>query len=203
MNIENCKKLGIIDINVYKELENKYKEAFEKYLLSKVNLAKYQEEMEKSDLDFGLLKNKPLLKSMLKEYLNLGYFFVLNNFHIEKLSTEQIEILKNGTMEDIVKLVETTYKGVIKNNYLDGKYVEEPYEINYIISTSDIGYAPNNALVFAIYYGSNTKKHGGIDGYLNNYKEKRNFLELMCDRIKDEVKKELDLTCKIIYEKRS
>ena len=203
MNDKNIKKLGINDYKTYKELQNLYKEAFEKMLMNKINLKEYQDKISNSSLGFGKVNNKPILKSGLNEYFDLNSFYLLNNFRIEKLSKESLNYLKSNDINGRIKLVEQTYKEVLKDNYLHGKYIEEPYQINYLFSSSNLGYALNNELFIAIYYGLNTEEYGSIDAYLENYNEKRGLLEFISSEIKDKIKRELGLSCKIIYEKLS
>ena len=65
MNTELCKKLQIDDEVIYKQLENNYKEAFEKYILSVIDIGKYDLEIANSNLDFGKSSNKQILYSKL------------------------------------------------------------------------------------------------------------------------------------------
>ena len=201
MNIERCNELGILDEKTYIELENIYKKVFEEYLLSKVNLLNYYSLIKNSELGFGLLNHKVKLKSRLDEYLELNYFFVLNNFRIEKLSQLDIQILKSNNDIEKNNLIQRSYKEIIKDNYKNGLYVDKPYLINYLDSTSDYGYAFNNELVIAIYYGKNINKYGSKKAYLDNYKSKREFLDNISENIKEDIKRELGLSSKIIYEK--
>ena len=93
MNVERCIELEIDDINLYKELENKYKKYFEKNLMSKVDLSKYDYELITSSLDFGNINKSIKLFSNLNEYFNLNHIYLLNNFFVEKLTKDELDIL--------------------------------------------------------------------------------------------------------------
>lgn len=84
MNEKINKKLAInkgliLDNNfdLYIKLENLYKNLFEKYLNTKINLNIYDEKLKNSDLDFGLPSpTKKQLTSGLNEYLDLKYIYI-------------------------------------------------------------------------------------------------------------------------------
>ena len=200
MNTEMCKKLQIDDVETYKELENRYKEIFEKFILSEVNLSKYDDEITNSDLDFGNCTNKQKLYSQLNEYLNLNHIYILNNFFIEKLSIEALNVLKNGSYEEALNIIKLTYKEVIKNNFYKNRYVDKIYKISYGMYPTPYNMADNNELVFMIYYGLNTKKYNKEE-YLKNYREKKNKLAEISNKIVEEVSNKLEIPVKVMYRK--
>lgn len=183
----------------YKDLENIYKNYFEKYLASKTNIIKYDESMKNSELDFGLLNRKVNLKSNLDEYLNLNYFYILNIFYVEKLTNEQQLILSSNNEEQIIQLVINTYKDIIK--YTREDHPNERYKVNYTFNSSEESYSYNDELVIAIYYGSNTIDLVTKEKYLDNYHKKEEFLNEISNDLSSEIKNNLDLDCKIIYQK--
>ncbi len=198
MNKENCKLLGIEEKKVYFELSNEYKKVFENYLLLKVDLLKYDNDIKNSKIGIGDLDKNIKLKSSLNEFLNLNHIFILNEFHIEKLNKDQIDILKGNDENEKKSLVINTFKEVIRNNYLNGKYENKTYKINYINSTGKAGIFDNDSLVIAIYYGKNKYKYGSKELYLKNYRERIDFLKELSFKIKRDVNVELDLKCDVI-----
>ena len=198
MNKENCKLLGIEEKKVYFELSNEYKKVFENYLLLKVDLLKYDNDIKNSKIGIGDLDKNIKLKSSLNEFLNLNHIFILNEFHIEKLNKDQIDILKGNDENEKKSLVINTFKEVIRNNYLNGKYENKTYKINYINSTGNAGIFDNDSLVIAIYYGKNKYKYGSKELYLKNYRERIDFLKELSFKIKRDVNVELDLKCDVI-----
>ena len=201
MNVERALSLGIDNYDEYIKLQNYYKKEFEEFLISKINLKNYNGKIESSELGFGKVEKEIRLKSNLKEFLNLNHFYILNNFRIEKLSKEQISILKNGSNSDRQQLIIDTYKEVIKNNFLNGRYTDKKYKINYLSSTSRKGYFDNDSLVIAIYYGNNKYKYDNKEKYLKNYIEKREYLNNIGNEIKLQVLNELNMKCDIIVSK--
>ena len=187
MNIEKSIEIGINNYEEYKKLENEYKKFFEYYLLSKVDLSKYNEEIKNSKLGFGDITSKVNLKSNLYEYMKLNHIFVLNEFYIEKLDSNGIQILKNGKEEDKENLIIKTYKEIIKSNYNRGKYSSEIYKINYLLYDSNKGYFDNDSLVLAIYYGRNKEKYNSKEKYINNYLKKKEFMDKLINKLKKEI----------------
>ena len=201
MNVERCIELEIDDINLYKELENKYKKYFEKYLMNIVDLSKYDYELITSSLDFGNINKSIKLFSNLNEYFNLNHIYLLNNFFVEKLTKAELDILKSDNEKELLKLVENTYKELIKNNYNNGKYSENVYKICYGVYPTPENLIDNNSLVLIIYYGKNNRKYGK-KGYIDNYKKKRELLKEISIKIENEISKNLDIPVKVLFEKR-
>lgn len=201
MNKDKCLELGINSEELYKQYENKYKEVFEKYILTKINLYGYDNIIRTSQFGFGDVGEKILLKSKLNEYWKLNHFYILNNFYIEKLNKDELDILINGTEEEIISMIEKTYKEIILANYLKGEYTDLKYKLNYTNRTDENAYSYNDELVIAIYYGQNKYKYGTKEKYLINYENQKNFLEDISNQLKQEFKNKLDLNVKIINEK--
>ena len=181
----------------YRELENIYKKYFEIYLNSQINLKEYDESMKNSELDFGILQSKVNIKSNLEEYLNLNYFYILNNFYIEKLTDEEKQILMSNNEEEIFNLIKNTYKNII--TYTREDIPNNRFKINYTFSTSKESFSYNDELVVAIYYGKNTIDLISKENYLDNYNKKQEFLNDLSNNLSNEIKSKLDLDCKIIY----
>ncbi|MBQ6539224.1 MAG: hypothetical protein IJL76_02985 [Bacilli bacterium] len=178
------------------ELQNIYKKYFEKYLSSIINLNDYNRLIDESNLSFGEV-NKVQLKSNLEEYLNLNHFYILNNFYIEKLSPEEQNLLQSTNEEEILSLVKRTYKDIITKSREDFKR----FKINYTFSTAETSFSYNDELVIGIYYGSNKEKYNSEDLYLENYQKKKEFLNELSTKLKNEIKEKLFIDTKIIVEK--
>jgi len=201
------KELIVNDNNsLYIQLENFYKFLFENYILKDLNLDKYNNLFKNSELDFGIAQ--PTKEQLLDKnsYLNLEYIYILNNFFVEKLSLEDINILKKYmTMQQIIltseltELLKRTYKDIIKDNYTSKGYTEDIYNVcyGYMVPSN---FAKNNALVIKIIYGRNTKQYNNEE-FIENLKEKNKFIENISNEIIQEVKNKLDLECNILIEK--
>jgi len=96
-------------------------------------------------------------------------------------------------------LIERTYKDVIKDNFYNGKYIENLY---YICYGNDIpsNFAKNNELVLKIIYSRNKKKLSDLE-FIQNMKEKEKFLLEISESIKKTVKSKLGINCTILIEK--
>ena len=206
MNLElkNAKKL---DDNTYIVLQNIYKYFFEKYLTENIDITKYNDLIKNSGLDFGIPKPAKInLGTNLKEYLNLEYIYLVNNFFIEKLSEEHLEILKNRALnknynfdEEIRLLISSTFKDVIKNNYFKNNYTDKVYKVCYGYNIKS-NYADNDSLVLKILYGKNTKELDK-EKYIENNKVKEFHINNIKEFLKKEIEDNLNIKCTIISEK--
>ena len=185
-------------IKKYKMCEELYKYIFERYIMTKIDLKKYDDMISNSDLGFGDITKKINLKSKLDEYLNLNHIFILNRFYINKLNSNDLDIITNGSVEDKIKVVERTYKDIIKYD-IDG---DLKAKINYTNSTSMDAYSDNDQLVIGIYYGNNKIKYESGSKYLENSKLKKAFLKELSEKMIDEFKNKMDLSVKVLFEKK-
>ena len=209
INKELAIKKGLIENNNYtwySQLENFYKFLFENYLLKVVDLNKYNTLLKNSDLDFGIAH--PTKKQLLDKncFLNLEYIYILNNFFIEKLTDDDINLLKkNIAMKqytltaELEGLIKRSYKDVIKDNYISNNYTNDIYNICYG-SMVPSNFVKNNALVIKIFYGKNNKQYSN-DEFIDNLTKKKEFIDTLSFEIKKEVKAKLDLECNILTEK--
>lgn len=210
VNIELAKNKGLIvndSNNNYKVLENLYKYLFEYYLLSKVDLRKYDEDIFNSNLYFGISNPSNKQKGNgLNEYIKFNYIYLLNNFFVEKLSVEDINKLQNALNEgnlrptpELLEIIDRTYKQVIRNNYTNNGYLDNVFKVYYGEYKPD-NFVDNDALVIKIFYGKNSKELSD-DEYLKNMSEKKKFLNDLSIKLMTELKEQLDLNINILIEK--
>ena len=178
---------------------NKYKEEFEKYFLSKIDLKKYDEEISSSDLGIGDNRAHIKLKSELNEYFNLNHFYLLNYFNIDVLSEEDKNILVNGTDEEKNSVIERTFKEVIKRNVSTAK--ADRYKINYTGTNSLNDYKYNDELVLALYYGPNKEKYGSKEAYLDHYVKRVEYLNELSNKLVKEIREKLNIDASVIIRK--
>ena len=211
MNRELTIEKGLIindDKSLYIRLENLYKYLFEAYLINKINLKEYDDEIVNSGLYFGVPHpNKDELISGLNEYLGLNYIYLVNNFYIEKLSKEDIDILikyantNNITLNnELLNVIERTYNDVIKNNYLKGEYSDNKYQVCYGKYAIPSNFADNDALVFKIYYSKNTKQLNDNE-FIENIKKQKEFMNSLKDKIEQEVREKMNISCNVLFDK--
>ena len=202
INKELAIKKGLIindNIDKYNNLVEIYKYLLEYYISSKVDLSKYDEMIKNSDLFIG---NNNKYK-VLNKFLNLDYIFLINNLYVEKLSDEDINKLlsfdKNNITNDILNIIERTYKDIILDNYKDNEYSNKKYKVCYgdIVPNNMVN---NDSLVLKIYYGKNTKEVSGNE-FIELHKKQLVFFEKLINNIKQEVNSILNINCEVLLEK--
>lgn len=202
---ENLIKSKNISLEEYVILKKTYKQLFEIYLQNKIDLKLYDNKIKNSDLDFGKgYPTKSNLINDLGEYLGLDYIYIINDFFIEKLSINDLNELRKVYQEkkyniNTIKMIEKTYKEVLNNNFVNGKYVNEPFNRCYgpVIPKN---FALSDSLVIKIIFGKNTKQYDDEE-YLVNAKAKTNFLNILCNDLKKEIEENLEIKVTILREK--
>ena len=188
------------DYSQYKELIKKYKYVLEYYIDSKINLSKYEELINNSGLYIG--KNNKY--KVLNEFLNLDYIFLINNLFVEKLSVEDINLLmtkfdKNNISNELIDVIDKTYKDVIYDNYIKGEYKKNIYKVCYG-PVVPFNMTDNNAIVFKIYYGKNLIDLDG-NKFIELHEKQLAFFEEIKEKLKNEVKEKLNVNCEVLLEK--
>ena len=202
---ENLIKSKNISLEEYGILKKTYKQLFEIYLQNKIDLKLYDNKIKNSDLDFG--KGHPTKSNLINdlgEYLGLNYIYVINDFFIEKLSINDLNELRKVYQEkkyniNTIKMIEKTYKEVLNNNFVKGKYVNEPFNRCYgpVIPKN---FALSDSLVIKIIFGKNMKQYDDTE-YLANAKAKTNFLNILSNDLKKEIGEKLGIRVTIFREK--
>lgn len=202
---ENLIKSKNISLEEYGVLKKIYKQLFEIYLQNKIDLKLYDNKIKNSDLDFG--KGHPTKSNLINdlgEYLGLDYIYIINDFFIEKLSINDLNELRKVYKEkkyniNTIKMIEKTYKEVLNNNFVNGKYVNEPFNRCYgpVIPKN---FALSDSLVIKIIFGKNMNQYNDEE-YLANAKAKTNFLNILSNDLKKEIGEKLGIRVTILREK--
>lgn len=202
---ENLIKSKNISLEEYGVLKKIYKQLFEIYLQNKIDLKLYDNKIKNSDLDFG--KGHPTKSNLINdlgEYLGLNYIYIINDFFIEKLRINDLNELRKVYQEkkyniNTIKMIEKTYKEVLNNNFVNGKYVNEPFNRCYgpVIPKN---FALSDSLVMKIIFGKNTKQYDDTE-YLVNAKAKTSFLNILCNDLKKGIEENLGIRVTILREK--
>lgn len=147
--------LDSYDKELYLGLNYAYRVLFTLYINKHFNLKKYEEQIEKSKFKFPILKKE---KMDIYQYLssqNFKYFYVRNNFYVERLSIEDktflfdcLENLDIISFDDIDKFIEKTYERVIFENVLNSGQI---CDTNYGPINPKY-YFPNNSLIIGFRY---------------------------------------------------
>ena len=96
-------------------------------------------------------------------------------------------------------MIEKTYKEVLNNNFVNGKYVNEPFNRCYGPMMPK-NFALSDSLVIKIIFGKNTKQYDDAK-YLVNAKAKTNFLNILSNDLKKEIEEKLGIRVTILREK--
>lgn len=203
-NVELIKSKSILD-EEYIILKKTYKQLFEIYLQSKIDLKLYDNKIKNSDLDFG--QGHPVkinLINDLGEYLGLNYIFIINDFFVEKLSINDLNELRRVYQEkkynlNTKKMIERTYKDVLNNNFVNGEFKDVPFNRCYGPMVPK-NFALSDSLVIKIIFGKNIKQYND-DEYLANAKAKTNFLNTLSNELKKEIEEKLGIRVTILREK--
>ena len=201
INITLAKEKGLIGDNdlKYQELARNYKYLLEYYLNSSIDFKKYEKEIDDSNLFIG----KTDKYRELNEFLKLDYLYLISDLYIEKLDKTDLDKLsqldRNNIDDNLLEIVKKTYKEVILNNYLEGKYTDKPYKVCYGAATPT-NFVNNDSLVFSFYYGRNILRFVGKELIKLDQKQ-REFIEKEMELLKKEIFDKLNVNCEILIKK--
>lgn len=183
VNFEVAREKNLIlgeDYNVYALIQSLYLKALEQYICSYVDLKKYDDEIANSNLDFGLVPDDRKIPYQKISYMNLKYIYIRNFLFIEKLNINDLKIfwerIKNNKYEiddELIKIVQNTFKDVIDNNFVVNEYKKD-----FVISygpANPVTFAKSSDFVINIQYGFNTKKLTDEE-YNENLKKKKELI---------------------------
>jgi len=202
-NIKEAKRKNLIvndDVTLYQKLQKDYKYLLEYYINTLIDLKSFEDKIDNSNLFIG--KNTKYKK--LNEYLDLNYFFLINNIFIEKLDESDIKLLKENfnkenISNELINMVKKTYKEVIKDNYFRDEYSSNIYKVCYG-PVVPINFVDNDSLVFRLIYGKNLKEELDTNKFIELHKKQLSFLENIKKELIDDLKK-LDIKCEVLLEK--
>lgn len=111
--------------NNYIELYNMYRSVFTEFIIKKLDLKRYDDEIENSGLKFKKLEEKDMDIYQYFSCDKLRYLYIRNNIYVEKLNKEEKEFFENKIKkkdfnldDNAKKIIEDTYKKVIFENVL-------------------------------------------------------------------------------------
>lgn len=211
INIELAKEKQLIigDNNTtYMKLENLYKYLFEVYLSTKINFKDYDDKIVNSNLFF---KNPGVesvyLLNNLREYFGLNYIYVMNNFFIEKLDMNDITTLKNIVVnsnikvtDELLSLIERTYRDIIKDNYKNGNYNDNRYNVCYGVALPD-NFAYNDAIVLKIFYSHNFNTINDNEQMKSIINRQDEFIKKLKVNIEEDIKNKISVPCVVLVER--
>lgn len=99
-----------------------YRKLFTQYIIEKLNLKKYDDEIAESKLNFIEVKEKQMDIYQYFSKDKLKYFYIRNNIHIEKLTDEEQKFLQK------IKLEEPNELGDIEKDFIEKTYSKVIFE---------------------------------------------------------------------------
>ena len=171
------------------EMEKVYRIAFSKFLMEKLQLEKYDQELKESNMRFIPRDEEHKDDAQKNDELGLDFFYIRNDVHIDRLTDEQKEILISQSInevlpEEILQLVEQTYVDVM------GYKVIESAEDRNVKTTYDVALDPYFVTYDTILIKLATMREYDNDGnYIDLQHEKEKEKELK--KYVDDMQKEL------------
>ena len=176
----------------YFKVQYIYRYVFEEYICKRLDLKKYDDKIKESSLSFNKCSKERMDYYQRTSTLNLDYIYVKNNFHIEKLSNDDIKVIEeNKNKNSISEIVKKTYKEVITINMLNGKQINGSFETQYFEGFNNIDTVfGNDSLILIIREG---KPNSGLSGeeLRKNLKEKYEFINNLIEEMNTEFKDKL------------
>lgn len=182
----------------YLNIYSLYRKFYTEYIYNTLDLKKYESKLKASGLQFKGIndKNKDFFQRFSNEILE--YFFIRNILYIDELNNEEIDELRLRVIEKkyifdekAEKLIEETYKKVLKrNNIEDSEIIRGIVCENYLIK--------EGTLILGMRYNSFTEN--GLSGskWLDDYISKLKFLEDLFLEIKKDVTEKLLIPVEIL-----
>lgn len=167
-----------------KELYIKY---FINYINEKVDFSKYESMIEKSNLFFSP-------SNSIDKNMKSNYYSLLNQFYFDKLDDKDKEILlsKDVTSSDIKRIIEKSYKEVLKKGDMEYVMYNPPIPNHRV---------KNGSLVFEFVYGKNREKLND-EQYTVNMIKQREFISKINELLKRDIEEKIGIPCEIFVEKR-
>ena len=104
------------DVKKTENIEEIYRYAFSKFLLDKLDLKKYDEELMKSNMCFIPRDEAHKEEAQKIDQMGLQFFYIRNEVHIDRLSEEQKDVLRKQELN--TQLTDETLQ-VIEKSYAD------------------------------------------------------------------------------------
>ena len=168
------------------KLEYIYIEGFKYFFNSIINLKKYDEKIDNSNLYFGKTKS-------ININFNSNYYSLLNKFNVSKLTEEEQNIIinKKSIDEELIEIVKNTYKNILKSDNGDANIYGTPPSL----------ISKNGNIDFEFVTGKNIQKFEGEE-FIQLSKKQHEFISNINEMLKEEIKEKLNIECTIFVDKR-
>ena len=189
--MELAKKKDLIindDYTNYRKVLNLYKEGFFTLLNNTFNFSSIDEKIDKSNLLFTNIKLNEKYSSFISKY-----FRCLNQFYIEKLEEQYLNILikKEKIDNEVLNIVGITYKEILKKDNVKTATYNPPTLENIV---------ENGTIVIELVYGKNSKELSKEE-FLVNLRKQNEFLKQLISDLEKEIMEKTGLKTKIFLNK--
>lgn len=189
--MELAKKKDLIindDYTNYRKVLNLYKEGFFTLLNNTFNFSYIDEKIDKSNLLFTNIKLNEKYSSFISKY-----FRCLNQFYIEKLEEQYLNILikKEKIDNEVLNIVGITYKEILKKDNVKTVTYNPPTLENIV---------ENGTIVIELVYGKNSKELSKEE-FLVNLRKQNEFLKQLISDLEKEIIENTGLKTKIFLNK--
>lgn len=181
----------------YLKLQALYKKTLGELLVAVLELDSFDNELASNELEFIEVPDKE--KGFYQKYDTLGlkYIYLRNNIHIEKLSIEDVKILKsalasedNTAQEQLYKMIARTYPEVIKITFTNPE--DADFDVVYEPGAFGTKKAPNTALVLAISTSYQYDASGNVVD-MKAEQTKEAYVSELRERMITEISKKIDI----------
>ena len=168
-------------------MKEKYKQGFISYLHSIIDIKKYDDIVNHSELYFG--QSNSVFRN-----IESNYYSLINDFYIDNLSEEHKQILnsKNTIDDEVLLIVKDTFKDVLKKGNSEYVMYNPPIPEHRVL---------NGSLVLEFVYGKNSQKLSN-DEYIDLVKKQRDFIKKINESLIKELSETLNIPVYIFVEKR-
>lgn len=177
-----------------------YRKLFTEYIIDKLNLKKYDDELKNSELNFIPIQEE---KMDIYQYFSsdiLKYFYIRNNLYIEKLDKDAIDFIEQRikaqeyNLDKIARdIIERTYRNVLFKDKIDGFKTFVFYGPDSMSFSAD-----SEAVVIGVRYDEFNLNGMNDDDWDNNFVEQQKLLFKMLTILKYEFEEILNNPVAII-----
>ncbi len=184
-------------------MEQLYRLGFENYLQQLFDIEKYDNLLSESELNFLPAEGDNITQQQENSMLGMKYIYVRNDIHLERLTEEDYEILKDAaeqTGEDITgdteipdsvqEMIERTFCNIIAPNIIE-KEEDKTVLTSFDVSGSKL--FTNNSIVFYVVTQEEFDKNGEYVDEENEH-QKKELLEILCSQMESEFQGKLEDT---------
>ena len=188
-------------IKEYIDLYNIYRFFMTKYIIEKLNLKEYDKKIKNSKCNFLPVETDRMDVYQFFSCDELKYIYIRNNVYIERLSSEEINILEEKLKNNdysidkkVADLIEKTYQKIIFEDIMKNGKI---YQITYGPDSSNY-FARNDSLVLGIRYDEFAETELTDEEWKKQNQKQREFLRKIINEMINEFENIINVPINII-----